>query len=579
MISPFNGRTDARLLESRSIGASAKRLAVTLAGLAIVAAMGCNQSESPRPASLRAPLQTVAAQKAAAPQPAVPQLRRDSSDEFFRKGVIPQLKIQISNEQAQFLRQDARRYVEATLVENGDKTYRKVSVKLKGAAGSFRGFDDRPALTIKMDRFKKDQTFHDLEKFHLNNSVQDESLLSELVCAEICREAGLPAARVTHARVWINDRDLGVYVLKEGFDKRFLERHFLDASGNLYDGGFLRDIDQDLEKDGGDGVDDFTDLKQLVAACREGDPAKRWEKVAEKLDVDKFLTFMAIERMTCHWDGYVNNRNNYRVYFDPRTGRAHFFPHGMDQMFSDPGFAVYDGWAAIVPQTVMQNPVWQRAYRKRVDQLMPLFAPEKLHPVVDAAVERLRPVLTQISPDRARHQEDRAKEMKGRLAERPKRMLEQRAQRPPEPLEFDAQGRVELADWQPMKETDDARIEAETKGNRQELVIQAGASGRCVASWRKKVLLAQGKYRLEAKVATRGVDAPPEEQGTGAGLRMSGGRRDNRLVGDAPWTDLAFEFEIGEAMREVVLVAELRCRVGEARFQSPLILRQIPVAR
>ena len=37
--------------------------------------------------------------------------------------------------------------------------------------------------------------------------------------------------------------------------------------------------------------------------------------------------------MTWDWDGYVMNRNNYRVYHDLDTGKMVFFPHGMDQMF------------------------------------------------------------------------------------------------------------------------------------------------------------------------------------------------------------------------------------------------------
>ncbi len=264
-------------------------------------------------------------------------------------------------------------------------------LKLKGAAGSFRGLDDRPALTLNMgppndakpDAKKVAQKdakidskkgaksgesrFHGLDKFHLNNSVQDESYLAELICSQLCREAGCPAARVTHARVWLNGRDLGFYVLKEGLDEHFLARNFPGSQGrgNLYDGGFLQDIDAALERDEGEGPDDKADLKALVAACREGDPAKRWRLIAERLDVDAFLNLTALELMMSHWDGYVQNRNNYRVYFRPDDKRALFLPHGMDQMFGDPGYSVFHVPGALVASAVLQNPDWKIKYRQR----------------------------------------------------------------------------------------------------------------------------------------------------------------------------------------------------------------------
>lgn len=111
---------------------------------------------------------------------------RDASDEFFDNGVIPQLKIELKESQAKKLREDARRYAKCKLIEtttDGETTYTDVAIKLKGAAGSFREFDDRPAFTLNMHKHEKDQTFHAMEKFHLNNSVQDESYLCEWLCS------------------------------------------------------------------------------------------------------------------------------------------------------------------------------------------------------------------------------------------------------------------------------------------------------------------------------------------------------------------------------------------------------------
>ena len=530
----------------------------------------------------------VAAAAIAGPQPAggpggvgayrVDPVKKDASDTLFDEGRIPRLRIEINPQQMQRLREDARRYAEATIVEEGGATLGKVALKLKGAAGSFRDINDRPALTLNTDKFVAGQRFHDLEKFHLNNSVQDESYLNEWICWKLCQQAGMPAPRVTHARVWLNGRDLGLYVLKEGFDKRFLKRHFADTHGNLYDGGFLMDIDANLEKDLGDGPDDHSDLKALAAACREPQPEARWQRIAEQLDVEAYLNFMALERLGCHWDGYSCNRNNYRLYFDPKTKRSYFLPHGMDQMFGDPNFSLFDNNGPIVSGAVLGNPRWRAAYRKRIVALQPLFAPEKLIALADQAAARLKPVLEAMDRGRAAAHADRVRELRDRLTARSRSIADQLLRAEPLPLEFNAQGRVELTTgWAPGSEANDAKLSVvERDGRPVELVIEAGSSGRSIASWRQRVLLSQGNYRLEARVATSKLDPLVEDPGVGAGLRISGGKRDNKVVGDAPPQVVIFDFQVAEPMRIVELVAEMRARTGSVRFQTPLVLSTRP---
>ena len=97
---------------------------------------------------------------------------RDASDDFFDNGVIPQLKIELKESQAKKLREDARRYAKCKLIEtlpDGETTYSDVAIKLKGAAGSFRELDDRPAFTLNMHKHLKGQTFHAMEKLHLGS--------------------------------------------------------------------------------------------------------------------------------------------------------------------------------------------------------------------------------------------------------------------------------------------------------------------------------------------------------------------------------------------------------------------------
>jgi spore coat protein H len=180
------------------------------------------------------------------------RLSSNASEQFFKSPNVSRLTIETTDEELQELKKDSRKYVRAT-VREGDVIYHDVGIHLKGAAGSFRELGDRPSLTLNFDKFTDGRNFHGLDKIHLNNSVQDPSYLTDILCAEMFLAAGVPATRGAHARVELNGRDLGLYVLKEGFDKTFLRRHFKNVSGNLYESGFMNDITEQLHKNSGDG--------------------------------------------------------------------------------------------------------------------------------------------------------------------------------------------------------------------------------------------------------------------------------------------------------------------------------------
>ena len=159
--------------------------------------------------------------------------------------------------------------------ESRDKTYKDVAIHLKGAVGSFRNWSDKPALTLNLDKFVHDQNYMGLDKFHLNNSVQDNSYMNELTCSIIAQALGVPTARATHALVELNGRKVGLYVLKEGYNGTFIRRNFPDGKhGNLYDGGFCQDLDANLKLDHGEDVK-WEDLQadprgvQYQGGCRQ----------------------------------------------------------------------------------------------------------------------------------------------------------------------------------------------------------------------------------------------------------------------------------------------------------------------
>ena len=500
--------------------------------------------------------------------------RADESDQFFANGRVARIRLEATPAEVEILKKEQRQYARVLLKEEGGNVYEPVAVKLKGAAGSSRPWTERPALTLNMSKFRKGTTYHGLDKWHLNNSVQDETYLHELFCAEIFRAAKIPAPRVTHARVWLNGRDVGLYVLKEGFDRTFLRRHFKSSRGNLYDGGFLQDVDADLEKDEGEDPDDRRDLKALSNAARESDPQKRWEETPKNLDFEAFLTFMIVERMTGHWDGYANNANNYRIYFDPaRGGKAHFLPHGMDQMFGDPGASMLDHPRPLLSRAVMERDSWRLRYRQRMKELLPLLdPPDRWTTLIDTAAKRLEPAIKEFDEKAAKAYPELVKDFRTRFVARVEHLKRETNAPDPRPLAMGNEGFAKLDNWSATPEHEDAKLEKLVKSKsevvREAYRIVVGKKEGGVASWRQSVLLARGKYILEGVCKLK--DVQPLEPGpeSGVTLRFVEGTRTTKLEGTSDWKTIACEIEVKEDRKQVELIAEIRAKAGEVWFDA-----------
>lgn len=313
--------------------------------------------------------------------------------EIFDRPTVLDFDIHLGETNWQSLARNPREYTTATVRVNG-VVYPDVALKLKGAAGSFRPIEDRPAMTLSFSKYVDGRRLFGLRRLHLNNSVQDESRLNEYIGSDLFRAAGVPTPRVAWATVRLNDRKLGLYVLKEAFESEFLKLYFGSDKGNLYEGGFVQDIDRDLEKESGKGPDDHSDLHALRAAMNEKDATNRWAKLQTVLDVDRFVTYMALSAMLADWDGYPLNRNNYRIYFRPEDRRAVFLPHGMDQLF-ERTIELDAGWGGNLAWAVFDTPQGQKLYEERCPQVFTnIFRIERMTNLIAQASE----VLCKVEP-------------------------------------------------------------------------------------------------------------------------------------------------------------------------------------
>jgi len=489
-----------------------------------------------------------------------------TADSFFAKeGPIPELKFEFKPEEWEYLNKDNRRYVECSMTEAGGKTHKGVALKLKGSAGSFRGPNDKPGLSLSMTKFKGGEPFRGMEKFHLNNGAQDGTFLMEIIAGEMARQAGVPASRCSHALVTLNGKDHGLYVFKEAFTKDFLAHFFKKTDGDLYDGGHVQDLDVNMEKDIGDPKQ-RENIKELIAACREGDQAKRWARLGAILDVDKFLSQLAMESILTHWDGYDFNRNNYRVYFDSETKKASFFLHGMDQTFGEPGAPAARDSGAMVGQAVLGNPEWKRKYGDRVKEIYEtVLKPIDWAQRVNEVGQKVQAALARKDPKRAQEYQGQINAARDRVTQRIANVGKQVGD-VPKPPQFDKDNVLRLADgWQPESGAggEAAMDEAAVDGKK---CLHIRAKSASAGSWRRTMNLPAGKYRFEARVKTAGVVATDDAKNKGAAIRTSGGAKGTDFAeGDSAWKTVGYNFESPGG--DMILIAELRAQKGDAWFE------------
>src|SRR5439155_15010000 len=148
------------------------------------------------------------------------------------------------------------------------------------------------------------------------NSAQDPTYLSERVCRELFEKAGVPVPRANYAVLTLNGQNQGLYLLMEAYNKQFLRRYFKGVSGNLYEGGVLSDVSEHMDVNSGANPEDQSDLKSLLSAAKDAGQNKWLDELSQSLDMDRFLSMIALEIMLCHCDSYAMNRNNYRLYHD-----------------------------------------------------------------------------------------------------------------------------------------------------------------------------------------------------------------------------------------------------------------------
>ena len=258
-----------------------------------------------------------------------------------------------------------------------------VGVRSRGS-GSRNSY--KPGLKIDFARYL-DQKFVGLKSIVLANAIQDPSMLRQRVSMLMFERMGVPAPRVTHVRVFVNDAYLGLYMLIEPIDKTFLARVFgTDTAGKTESGGYLYEyawkdayqwdyLGSDLqiyaelfepktrETDAPSLL--YAPLDDLFRTLNEAKDSDFEAAVGEFLDLRTFVRYLAVENFIAERDGFLGywGPNNFYAYRFQGRKLMQLLPWDKDLAFWATDYDIFQGVEEnVLARRVLAIPALRRTY-------------------------------------------------------------------------------------------------------------------------------------------------------------------------------------------------------------------------
>lgn len=490
--------------------------------------------------------------------------RASAADTWAVGAAVAKVRIHCSPPAIVELRGKPRDWVSCSIAADGRPPV-MARMRVKGSVGSFRPIDESPSLTLEGQG--GGEVFRGVRRLHLDNAVQDPGHLDAAFGAAAFRRMGIESPRVQWAIVELNGRDLGWYVLKEGFTAQFAVRAGDMAGAVLAEPLAGGDLGGSFDLKSGSGEGERQQARDLWARLgdlsRWEDPEARWQGIERMLGIRELLDFAATEVVLAHRDGYALARNNYRLIFS--RDRFRWVPWGMDQLLVSDTFTVQPEFSGEALRALRGakglEPAWREAVARAASVILdPDWSETWLRETRDRVAPELR------SRERSQLEEGLV-DLRRRLAGR-RQFLSQVLSQWGEPSPAWTQGVLKLSGWKAVDVPPEGRAESVTHlpglgGPALGLVAGPVTS----SSWRSSVRLDPGEYRFSGRVRTSGVLPLPFGTRQGVALRLLGeGVQSQELVGDNHWRELSVDFCVADQGRILSFVCELRGRAGQVWF-------------
>lgn len=203
-----------------------------------------------------------------------------------------------------------------------------VGIRYKGQSSYDYTTNDKKSFKVKLNEFVKKQKYQKTKRFNLNNQFKDPSFLREKIMLDVLRSEDLPAAKSAYANVYFGDELLGLYLLVQDIDKRFLKENFKSKKGALYNGkprAHFTSPDENntlisaYKRKNRKKSSDFSDLDTLIKVINNVDSTVGNQENLDKVfNVEHCLQQWAINNFLLNIDTYnMLYRHNFMIYFEP----------------------------------------------------------------------------------------------------------------------------------------------------------------------------------------------------------------------------------------------------------------------
>lgn len=198
----------------------------------------------------------------------------------------------------------------------------------------------KKSFKIKFREYDGDR-FFSYKHFNFKAENNDPSFLREHMSLQSFRAVNIAAARSHHAKVFLNNQYMGLYLNVEQINNDFVEDRFGNKAGNLYKciyGSSLK-LNNDVYDEGvfelktNENKNDRSILENFIHLLNNTDENEFEAMIEENFEVDRFLKYLAVEALTGHWDGYSFNQNNYYLYENSSSKKIEFIPYDVDNTF------------------------------------------------------------------------------------------------------------------------------------------------------------------------------------------------------------------------------------------------------
>ncbi|MDA3842877.1 MAG: CotH kinase family protein [Candidatus Kapabacteria bacterium] len=285
-----------------------------------------------------------------------------------------------------------------------DATWTDVRMRIRGDSSR-----ENPKKSLKM-KFDAEPFSNGRDVINLNAEYTDKSYMHQYMSARLFREAGVPCFESEHARVYINGKFFGLYLMVENIGDDFLKARDLDTKGNLYkatkDGANLSiydDIYTLWEKKTNENTD-REDLQKLIDDLNSVPDDEYYAFAKSTFEYDIIVTALTMNMLIANASTYYHN---YYMYHDIQgNGKWMMFPWDMDKTqshyqkyynFGSSGGVTYDN--PMLERSIACPQMFEDIKKKAKHLSETVFNKENMFPIIDSLAIVLRASVAEETSD------------------------------------------------------------------------------------------------------------------------------------------------------------------------------------